>query len=396
MKNVGRALVWLVILTNVLFVQNLSYAQEATDEEINRLKDEVIEREARTLQINEKIGEYDALIQEKENEVDSLQREAALIENFIAKAQLDLELTELEIDTADQQIRLLDLEIAQETSSLERKREVLKHVIRTMAREGDVSPMEIVFGSSSFSDMLEDLQRLDAINKNLTATLAETRQTREKLDEKRTAKNEKRTALKELKDELETKMAVLDLQQEAKSLLAYETGQSEEAYRKLVQELNQEQEYIEQELISIQKAIDQKIVDSDLLGDSSLLTWPLTNYRITVLFHDPTYPFRYLFEHSGLDLAAPAGTPIKSAAPGYVAVARTGRMYGNYVMVIHGNGIATLYAHLSRIDVVVDEFVGRGEVIGLVGSTGFSTGPHLHFEVRVDGIPVDPFGYLVD
>ena len=69
-------------------------------------------------------------------------------------------------------------------------------------------------------------------------------------------------------------------------------------------------------------------------------------------------------------------------------------MYGNYVMVIHTNGIATLYAHLSRIDVVADQFVSRGDIIGAVGSTGFSTGPHLHFEVRLNGIPTDPLSYL--
>ena len=102
-----------------------------------------------------------------------------------------------------------------------------------------------------------------------------------------------------------------------------------------------------------------------------------------------------MFEHSGLDLPAASGTLVLSAATGYVAWTKNGRLYGNYVMVIHASGVSTLYAHLSRIDVVADQFVARGDQIGAVGSTGLSTGPHLHFEVRKNGIPTNPLDYLI-
>ena len=383
------------MLLGSLVANHVVVAEEASEEEIQRLRDEVTEREVRIQQINEQIQGYDAVIQEKEAEIDSLQNDLAILENSLAKAELDLQVTELEIDTVDHEIRLLDLEIAEQAETLARRQELLEDLVRAMAEEGDVSPLQIVFGSETFSEMLEDFNKLQTVQDDLRLALVETQSTRESLDLKRTSKDEKRLALKELQDELESEQARLEDQQGAKELLVYETAESEEAYRSLVYELKQEQEYVDQELSNLQDAIDQKILDEDLLGDSSLLTYPVTSYVLTTRFHDPTYPFRYLFEHSGLDMAAPLGTPVKSAAPGYVAFARTGRMYGNYVMVIHGNGIATLYAHLSSINVDVDEFVGRGEVIGLMGSTGFSTGPHLHFEVRVDGIPVDPFGYLV-
>ena len=135
---------------------------------------------------------------------------------------------------------------------------------------------------------------------------------------------------------------------------------------------------------------------SDEVGDSSALSWPLSPEKgISALFHDPTYPFRHLFEHPGLDLPAPTGTPVKAVAPGYVAWVKVGRQYGNYIMIIHANGTATLYAHLSRTDVEPDQFVARGKVIGAVGSTGLSTGPHLHFEVRKNGIPTNPLNYLI-
>jgi murein DD-endopeptidase MepM/ murein hydrolase activator NlpD len=122
--------------------------------------------------------------------------------------------------------------------------------------------------------------------------------------------------------------------------------------------------------------------------------------RISTYFHDPTYPFRKLFEHPGVDLPTPVGTPVKAAAGGYVAFTRTGSQYGNYIMVVHPGGVATIYAHLSKFNVRSDTYVDRGQVIGYSGGrpgdqgAGLSTGPHLHFEVRQDGIPVDPLPFL--
>jgi murein DD-endopeptidase MepM/ murein hydrolase activator NlpD len=110
-------------------------------------------------------------------------------------------------------------------------------------------------------------------------------------------------------------------------------------------------------------------------------------YRVHPIFGD-----RRL--HTGLDFRAASGTPIMAAAPGEVVFAGTRGGYGNCVIVDHGGGVATLYAHQSAIRVSTGQQVARGEVIGSAGSTGYATGPHLHFEVRVNGAPVDPMPYL--
>jgi murein DD-endopeptidase MepM/ murein hydrolase activator NlpD len=98
--------------------------------------------------------------------------------------------------------------------------------------------------------------------------------------------------------------------------------------------------------------------------------------------------------HEGIDLGAPYGTPIAAAAAGVVIYAGWLGGYGNLTVIDHGGGLATAYGHQSSIVVGVGQSVARGEIIGYVGSTGHSTGPHLHFEVRVNGQPVDPLGYL--
>jgi murein DD-endopeptidase MepM/ murein hydrolase activator NlpD len=98
--------------------------------------------------------------------------------------------------------------------------------------------------------------------------------------------------------------------------------------------------------------------------------------------------------HKGQDISAPMGTPIIAAADGVVSIARWVRGYGNGIYIDHGNGLQTRYGHLSRIDVVEGQPVKKGQHLGLVGSTGRSTGPHLHYEVRVNGQPTSPLLYL--
>lgn len=122
------------------------------------------------------------------------------------------------------------------------------------------------------------------------------------------------------------------------------------------------------------------------------LRWPLSGFRITTYFGQRGAFQRF---HTGIDLAAPYGTPIAAAKSGQVEVAGWSALgYGFHVTLDHGGGVETLYAHLSRIAVRPGEWVEAGQVIGYVGSTGWSTGPHLHFEVRVGGVPQNPLAYL--
>lgn len=124
---------------------------------------------------------------------------------------------------------------------------------------------------------------------------------------------------------------------------------------------------------------------------------PLTNYRLTSGFGSRIHPIRRTLDsHTGLDFGAPAGTPVMSASDGVVSFAGPAGGYGNLVKVSHASGVETWYAHLSRMDVVLGQELAVGGQLGAVGSTGNSTGPHLHLEVRVDGSPVDPQPWLAE
>jgi murein DD-endopeptidase MepM/ murein hydrolase activator NlpD len=121
---------------------------------------------------------------------------------------------------------------------------------------------------------------------------------------------------------------------------------------------------------------------------SGRLIWPVNGS-----FTSP-FGMRWGRLHAGIDIAAPTGTPIRAADSGGVAIAGSVGGYGNYTCINHGGGFSTCYGHQSSIGISVGQAVRQGQVIGAVGSTGHSTGPHLHFETRVNGSPVDPMGYL--
>lgn len=123
--------------------------------------------------------------------------------------------------------------------------------------------------------------------------------------------------------------------------------------------------------------------------------WPVVgNLRSGVGMRNNPFGGSSVEYHKGQDIAAPTGTPINVTADGVVVIAGWVKGYGNGIYVDHGNGITTRYGHLSRIDVVVGQTLKRGDHLGLVGSTGRSTGPHLHYEVRINGEPTSPIPYL--
>ncbi len=184
-----------------------------------------------------------------------------------------------------------------------------------------------------------------------------------------------------------------------------ETQNKESEFQNAISELRGEQQSAKQQIADLQDRLRDQLNNSDstLAQGDTTLQWPVTPRKgVSARFHDPTYPYRNLFEHPGMDLPTPVGTPIAAAAGGYVAWTRTGKQYGNYIMLVHTGGIATVYAHLTRFAVKPDTYVGRGETIGYSGGkpgdpgAGLSTGPHLHFEVRQNGIPVNPENFLPD
>ena len=186
-----------------------------------------------------------------------------------------------------------------------------------------------------------------------------------------------------------------------------ETKNSEDRFQHLLQQVRAEQIKVNTEIQGIEQTIRKRLeslgsAGLEKLGPITGMIDPVAPRRITTYFYDPHYPFRYLFEHPGLDMAVPQGSPVKAVAAGFVAKVKDGGLKSySYVMLVHADGISTVYMHVSKILVKEDQFVNQGDIIALSGGTPgtpgagrLSTGPHIQFEVRVNGTPVDPLRYL--
>jgi murein DD-endopeptidase MepM/ murein hydrolase activator NlpD len=379
------------------FVSAHSMPHTTASGEIAELNSEIEEKELAIDQLNRQIEQYKNEIAQKQSEEQSLQNDLDILENRIKKTELDIEAVNTEIDLVNTEIAVVESEITDLEHHVETHRKMIADVLREIQIQDRELSLELIFGTDSFSEFFDTLEQLESVSTDLKSAVDVARDARDALVIKQNEQETKKDQLEDLEDDLKDEQRRLDQVLGAKETLIVQTQQSESEYWNLLNQVREEQAFVNQQIAILQNEIEGKIDDSDELGDSTLLSWPVspTDFGISAYFHDPTYPFRHLFEHSGIDLPAYTGTPIKAAAPGYVAWARTGRLYGNYVMIIHANGVSTLYAHMSRMDVVPDQFVSRGETIGAIGSTGLSTGPHLHFEVRKNGIPTNPLNYLV-
>ncbi len=380
------------LLSGGLFV----HAQDISSDDVDVLNQTIKEKKQNIDQINQKIEEYKKNIAQKESEKASLSVELDLLGNRVAKTDLEMTETKTEMDLVSTELSVLNNELIVLSTKLETDRQLIAGMLQKMQVQDQNFPLKALFGSSSLRELFDDAESLQAVSGDLKRTLEEAKQEKQSVEDKRQIEKEKQTQLEGLTLTLQHQKDQLDEEAASKQQLIAQTQNSQNKFNTLLQDLKQEQSFINQQIGTLQKEMEGKLKSSDQTKEDSVITWPIDpNIRgISTYFHDPTYPFRNLFEHSGIDLPAPVGTPVPAAAPGYVAWARTGRLYGNYVMIIHANGLATLYAHLSRIDVKVDQFVPRGKIIGAVGMTGFTTGPHLHFEIRKEGIPVNPIDYL--
>lgn len=395
------------LLTGIIamvFSIGLVEAEEVTPskQELLRLSDTVQEKKSRLEELGRQIDVYKKRIAEKQKEQISLANQIALLENRVAKTLLDIEATGVAIEEVGLEIEILDREILLREEQIERDRKILAELLRELRIYDEQSPLEIFLGADTLSDVFVHMSLLENVQDELQTTVDEVRAVKAEQETRRTEREERRIGLEDLKKELERKELRLEEEQGTREYLLTAAEASETRFQALLSELRAESQLIDTQVSSLERQLRERLRAFDVdFGVGTLFSWPLLHVSvITTYFHDPDYPFRYLFEHSGIDLRAEQGTPVLAAAPGIVAVAKTGRLYGNYVVVIHPNGTSTLYAHLSRIRVEPEQFVQRGETIGLSGGArstpgaGLSTGPHLHFEVRVEGIPTNPLEYL--
>ncbi len=317
--------------------------KEVLDERVMLTQDEIDN-------INEQIGVYEELIQEKQEEVEALKNEQRV------------------------------------------QWEKYKTRIRAMEENGSISYYDIIFGASSFADMLF---RIDAVN----AIMEYDEQVYQQLLDAESATRQAQQELRDTKLELEDKTIELEeaiqelnvLIEEANEYIA-QLESDQEAYKQTLTELEASEKAIDKQ-IKEEEARLKKLEEAKKVKGTGSFRWPLdVSGRITSPFGFRQNPVTKKYHnHGGIDIGQVGyGANIRASDTGIVTTSGYDSSYGNYVVINHGNGYVTLYAHMSKRLVSKGATVKKGDIIGLTGSTGNSNGPHLHFEIRKNGIRIDP------
>jgi murein DD-endopeptidase MepM/ murein hydrolase activator NlpD len=395
------------------------------DSSIKDLNAEIEDKASEVRELEERREIYEENIEQKQREKLTLQSQLSLIEDTIEQTRIDIERKAIEIEVTQLEIEVLKDQIEIAEQDIERDKVLLDEILEQIYASDTKTPVEITFGSDSFSEFYSDLEYTGEVQENLQVTLDSVQNVREELETKREELRTKKAELSAEKETLEVDQENLAGEEAYKQQLLNQTEQSEEKFQVLLDTVRQEQQQIEGSISTLEKSVQDKILnirqdiqnslddgdtddgtiveeDPDFLNGIINFSWPIDSRIVTCGFHCDGYPFARWFQHSGMDIATPMGSPVRSTASGYVAIAKfDGTSNYAYIMVVHGNGLASVYGHVSCVTVSVDQYVQRGQQIGCSGGMpgtpgagAYSTGAHLHFEIRVDGIPTNPMNYL--
>jgi len=396
----------IILIGGLVFFVNSLIAEETTilpgpnASAVNNLSQQIEEQRQKIDAIADKINEYQNSINKVRNQSNTLKNQVYILDNQIAKTELDIEAKTEEVKVTELEINKVELEIEDNQQAINDQKKYLSAFIRLLDYYDDKDYLSVLLNNNSFSEFFDQINNIEGIEADLQKTLNRFQELITRYNAQKDELNNKRDQLSELLNKLESEKNSLQNQIGTKEYLIQETNNSEKKYQGLIGNLKQEQLAANNAVASMEAKLRQELEkkganeEFNNLADA-VLGWPTSSRRLTAYFHDPDYPYRNLFEHSGLDIGVKTGTPVMAAEAGYVAKVALGtKWYGNYIMIIHNNNLATLYAHLSSVSVKNDQYVSKGQVIGASGSTGFASGPHLHFEVRSSGIPVNPLNYL--
>ncbi len=374
----AKVVLWSIALAMIAAVFITPFAQAGTIEDYqNQLNNVNNQKE----QVKDQLDAEKKNLKEVQAELNALDQKIYASQAEINKLQGEVNQTISEIETARQELEQLQADIDQQNEDLNAR-------LRSMYKNGDVGMLSVVFGSSSMSDFMTNMDMVERIYNADAELLAS-------IEEQYAVVEQQKNKLQALKEQLvqqQETVAARKADLEADRAVAAEKRKAVEAD---VNSLAAQYDAVKKEADALSETI--KVLQSantKYIGGA--MCWPSqASTRITSPFG-----WRYLSllggrnYHTGVDIGAAGGTNILAANSGKVIKAGWNNSYGYMVMVDHGGGVVTLYAHSSKLLVKTGDVVTRGQAIALIGSTGQSTGNHLHFEVRINGAYKNPLDYI--
>lgn len=323
-----------------------------------------------------------------QQKVDSVSDQLRKVQTELEQATGDYKAIQDKLSYTEDQIEINTEFLEKAEKKLAERNVILSKRIRDIYQNGQLSYLDVLLGASDFTDFTTRSELLKRVlNKDMELIL-KVKAEKELVLQTKEALARDRASILELKKAAEEKKKTIEVskqaQEEVLSVAVSERSASEQAYQDLVATSR-----------SIEQMIRRNQINQGPSGSTGSMIWPTDVTLITSPFGWRTHPvFGTQRFHSGIDIGSDYGDTVVAADGGVVIFSDWMGGYGKAVIIEHGNSMSTLYAHNSELLVSEGQRVRKGEPISRVGSTGYSTGPHLHFEIRQNGSPVNPMGYL--
>ena len=387
-----RKTLCIILILIICFISRMAYAENEVVDENATNSTNSTDLQTQQQQLQEQIDQANQELSETQSQLSDNLKEIEELDQKIEDSENELNKLNEQVQALKDEISSVETELAEVTEKYEAQKEIFEKRVVALYETGEVSYLDILLNSSSVYEFVSSYYVISEIAE---------------------ADNDLLTSIGDKKDEIELKKRTLDKEKENLAALV-ETQQRtskilqntkiirENYVSKLSEEEKSKQAQID-EMTAQYKAINTQIlellnqgIDTEYIGGE--LAWPVPGYtRITSKYGMRVHPITGQYKlHTGVDISAPMGANFIAANDGIVVKAEYNTAYGRMVVIDHGGGISTLYAHGSEILVQVGQTVKRGDSILKVGSSGYSTGPHAHFEVRINGTVTDPMPYITN
>lgn len=370
------------------FIEESEASKKQAEQDKNNLNAGLSNVQALLKSLESAKGDLESYITELDADLDNINKNQEYIKERIAVKEQEVAATQASLDEA--------------TALADSQYSAMKKRIKYMYEKGNTSYIEMLLSSTSFTDFLKKTEFIQKLSRYDRAMLEDYRATRDRIaeeSEKLLAEQAELVAAQEALENEESAMEAL-ISDKEQEIGIYEADiDNKEAAVAEYQAMIAAQDAIIKELEAAILAEKKRLIEENRQAinyDGGQFAWPAPSYkRISDDYGNRIHPTLGVQQfHNGIDMAAPGGSPILAAYDGEVVAAAYSATMGNYCMIDHGDGLVTIYMHASSLGVSQGQTVARGEQIGCVGSTGRSTGNHLHFSVRLNGSYTSPWSYL--
>ena len=384
----------LVVLVVISLIYLSTPVNSAAKKSKGSIDSQIAEEEKKRSDLAKQVDKYRKQIKDMGNQVESLLTKVNTLQQDESVARQELTVLELQNKKIQENINVLDDNIKDEQVKIAELSEQMKGRLLDMYKYGEAGTMRMMFASRSVFEAVETAHLLNLVTQRDEEILSQLQSRVQNLDLSRQTMNEQQTRLQEKTEAVQTQRNKYKLSIKETNSFINSIKKKKALAEKAAIEAEQAQKQAGRMIEELQRKRMAAAKKSYVTGKGSMFDWPVRG-QIASPYGNRMHPIlKRNILHSGIDIAAPNGTPVKAAAPGEVIYDGWLRGYGRVVVLDHGKGYSTLYAHLSASLVKEGQVVKNGAVIARVGKTGNTTGYHLHFEVRVFGTPANPIKYL--